>query len=92
MFVICVMVNLNLLHTCSYTVIWLELVWHGSKLSIKTTELNQVVVKQWLARCILMNRKLDPENMKILQSPNYVYHLMDNLEPQKSSGTRGQMS
>lgn len=25
-------------------------------------------------------------------SPNYVYHLMDNLEPQKPSGTRGQMS
>ncbi|KAK9988712.1 hypothetical protein SO802_028951 [Lithocarpus litseifolius] len=24
-------------------------VWHGSELSIKTTELNQVLVKQWLA-------------------------------------------
>ena len=43
-------------------------VWHGSELSIKTTELNQVLVKPWLARCILMNRKLDLKNLKILQT------------------------
>lgn len=43
-------------------------VWQGSNISIKTTNLNQILVGRWLARCTLENKKLDQENLNTLQA------------------------
>ena len=37
-------------------------------ISIKTTNLNQILEGRWLARCILENKKLDQENLNTSQA------------------------